>query len=205
MTVLTTPQEVAAWLESLPLQRILGIIGPPGSGKSTFAHELSTYLHMPHKVVPMDGFHYRQDTLRAMNRRERMGAADTFDTVALATLLRQVISRSEPVIFPEFDRSIEEPVPGMILVHPSDELIVLEGNYLLAEDDDWSKIGPLLDMSIYIDIPEVVRLERLLTRHLHFGKTASEAAEWINRVDETNARIIEATKPSASIVYQPAS
>jgi pantothenate kinase len=196
--------EIKAWLESAPAHRVLGIIGPPGSGKSTVAHALSDSLQVPHCVVPMDGFHYPQETLRALGRRDRMGAPDTFDTTSLATLLEAVVRRTDPVVFPEFDRTVEEPVPGSIVVLPSHELVIIEGNYLLVDDEWWSQIAAFIDLSIYVALPEDIRLSRLRQRHLDFGKTPSETDEWMARVDEPNARVIEATRTRASALFTPA-
>lgn len=202
MDILRTPAEIATWLSERSEARIVGIVGPPGSGKSSVASELPPHLTVPHSVVPMDGFHYPQKTLRAMGRRDRMGAPDTFDTKALARLLAHVSERQEPVIFPEFDRTIEEPIPGSITVMPKDELVILEGNYLLVDDADWARIGKLLDLCVYVDIPEDVRLERLTKRHVDFGKSPSDATEWVARVDQANARVVEATKVRANALYQ---
>jgi pantothenate kinase len=204
MDILTCPSDIATWISERPAARIIGIVGPPGSGKTTVAQDLPAHLTVPHCVVSMDGFHYPQDTLRAMGRRDRMGAPDTFDTQALAELLAGVRERTEPMVFPEFDRTIEEPIPGSITVMPNHELIILEGNYLLVDDADWSPIGQLLDLSIYVDIPEDVRLSRLTKRHVDFGKSLRAATEWVTRVDQANARAIEATKGRASALYQPA-
>jgi pantothenate kinase len=132
-----------------------------------------------------------------------MGAPDTFDTKALAHLLARVSERLEPVVFPEFDRTIEEPIPGSITVMPEDELVILEGNYLLVDDVDWARIGELLDLCVYVDIPEDVRLQRLTKRHVDFGKSPNDATEWVARVDQANARVIEATKGRANALYQP--
>lgn len=203
MDVLTHPTQIAAWLAAHPEARIIGIVGPPGSGKTTVASELPPLLTVPHCVVPMDGFHYPQEKLRALGRRDRMGAPDTFDTKALAQLLERVTKRLGPVVFPEFDRTIEEPIPGSITVEPEHELVILEGNYLLVDDADWARVGELLDLCVYVDIPEDVRLERLTSRHVDFGKSPSDAAKWVQRVDQANARVIEATKVRADAVYQP--
>lgn len=203
MTALHTVDDIVQWLAESPPHRVLGIIGPPGSGKSTLAKDLSSALTIQHTVVPMDGFHYPQDTLRALGRRERMGASDTFDAAGLSELLTEVGRRDKVVVFPEFDRTIEEPVPGSIVVSPDDELIILEGNYLLVNDDTWSSIGAFLDLSIYVDIPEDVRVARLIDRHVTFGKNPTDATEWVHRVDQANARVIEATKDAATALYQP--
>ncbi len=132
-----------------------------------------------------------------------MGAPDTVDTKALAHLLARVSERLKPVVFPEFDRTFEEPIPGSITVMPEDELVILEGNYLLVDDADWARIGELLDLCLYVDIPEDVRLQRLTKRHVDFGKSPSDATEWVARVDQANARVIEATKVRANALYQP--
>lgn len=203
MTILTTPSQLAQWVTADPGARIIAIVGPPGSGKTTLAGELSTHLSVSHRVVPMDGFHYPQDTLRSLGRRDRMGAPDTFDTAALAGLLGEVRQRSAPVAFPDFDRVVEEPVAHAITVLPEHELVIVEGNYLLLDDPDWAPIGELLDLSIYVDLPRELRLTRLTDRHVAFGKTPREAQEWVSRVDEPNARLIEATKTRASALYQP--
>lgn len=203
MTTLTTPSQLATWLTSNLDNRIVAIVGPPGSGKTTLAGELSTQLTVPHCVVPMDGFHYPQETLRSLGRRDRMGAPDTFDTRALALLLGEVRQRRAPVAFPDFDRTIEEPVPHAITVLPEHELVIVEGNYLLMQDADWAPVGELIDHSIFVDLPRELRLHRLTARHVVFGKTENEAHEWVSRVDEANAQLIEATKTTASALYQP--
>jgi pantothenate kinase len=203
MTILTTPSQLAQWLTAEPGARIIAIVGPPGSGKTTLAGELSAHLSVSHRVVPMDGFHYPQDTLRSLGRRDRMGAPDTFDTGTLARLLSEVRQRIAPVAFPDFDRIVEEPVPDAITVLPEHELVIVEGNYLLLDDPNWAPIGELLDLSIYVDLPRELRLTRLTDRHVVFGKTPREAHEWVSRVDEPNARLIEATKTTASALYQP--
>jgi hypothetical protein len=47
---------------------------------------------------------------------------------------------------------------------------------------------------------ETLRLERLVARHVEFGKTPDEAAAWVARSDEANARLIEAAAHRADAV-----
>lgn len=58
-------------------RRLVAIAGPPASGKSTLACELAQ-AHPSFALVPMDGFHLDNATLKARNRLDRKGAPDTF-------------------------------------------------------------------------------------------------------------------------------
>lgn len=204
MDVLENFEMLVARLEALDGVRIVAIVGPPGSGKSTLAGEVSSALRRPHQVVPMDGFHYPQAVLRQLGRRERMGAPDTFDAEGLAELLERVVAREESVLFPDFDRTIEEPVPDVIEVTPDHELVLLEGNYLLLDAHDWPRVRAMVELGIYIDIPDATRMERLIERHVRFGKDPDHARAWVESVDVPNARTIEKTAALADIVYRPA-
>jgi len=203
MLMIDNVDALLKWRSSCPPHRIFAIIGPPGSGKSTLADELSRRLVVPHVVIPMDGFHYPQARLAELGRRDRMGAPDTFDTIALADSLKLVHKRSSQVRFPGFDRAVEEPVPDQILVDPAHKLVVLEGNYLLLDDEDWKPIGDLIDLAIYIDIPDDLRISRLIQRHCDFGKSMDDATEWVHRVDEANAKVIRQSATRAAALYRP--
>lgn len=56
---------------------VVGITGPPGVGKSTFARRVTD--HLAASYVPMDGFHLATPQLDRLGRRDRKGAPDTFD------------------------------------------------------------------------------------------------------------------------------
>lgn len=199
MTTLHSVADLVDWLSTQPEARIIGIIGPPGSGKSTLAAELVNLLGESAVVVPMDGFHYPQATLVELGRRERMGAPDTFDSERLAEKLSAVVSRDTEVLFPSFDRTVEEPVEDQIVVAPEHERVVVEGNYLLLDSDGWDRVGTLLDVAVYLEIPDPIRQQRLIARHVEFGKTAEHAAAWVDSVDEANAVVIASSAPRATV------
>jgi pantothenate kinase len=66
---------------------MIAIAGAPGSGKSTIAERVVDALNAGEGVsaalFPMDGFHYDDAVLEAMNRRAFKGAIDTFDAHGL--------------------------------------------------------------------------------------------------------------------------
>src|SRR4051812_1466914 len=172
---------------------ILGIAGPPGGGKSTVARQVVAELGEQARLVPMDGFHLAQAELVRLGRRERMGAPDTFDAAGFAALLTRLRS-DEPVVYaPEFRREIEEPIAGAIAVPVQTPLVVTEGNYLLLDDERWAPIRPLLDETWYVETDEELRVQRLIQRHIQFGKTPEYARAWVMRSDERNADLVKAT------------
>src|SRR4051794_32985625 len=174
-------------------RRILGIAGPPGGGKSTVARAVVAHLGDRARLVPMDGFHLAQAELVRLGRRDRMGAPDTFDAGGFAALLER-LRGEEPVVYaPEFRREIEEPIAGAIAVPRTAPLVVTEGNYLLL----WPAVKPLLDESWYVETDEELRVQRLIQRHIQFGKTPEYARAWVMRSDEVNAALVAGTAARA--------
>jgi pantothenate kinase len=182
-------------------RRILGIVGAPGAGKSTIAQLLVDELGVAARLVGMDGFHLAQAELVRLGRRGRMGAPDTFDAAGYAALLRRLRDPAEAVVYaPEFRREIEEPIAGAIAVPHAVPLVVTEGNYLLLDDGDWAAVRPLLDEAWYVEVDEETRIERLIARHIAFGKAPEAAREWTLSSDQRNAEVIARTAPRADRV-----
>ncbi len=182
-------------------RRLLGITGPPGCGKGTVAEQLVQALGSRALVVPMDGFHLSQAELRRLGRRHRMGAPDTFDVLGYVDLLRRV-RRCERVSAPAFDREIEEAVPDAIAVPADVPLVITEGNYLLLDAEPWASIPPLLHETWFLAPDEEVRVQRLVARHVRFGKTPTQAHEWVERSDERNAALVATSRSRADLIVE---
>jgi pantothenate kinase len=202
------PDHFRARIDSLlasGTRRVLGIVGPPGAGKSTLAQMLRDAWPGVVQVVPMDGFHLANAELARLGRAQRKGAPDTFDAAGFVALLRRLREQrvgDEIVYAPEFRREIEEPVAGAIAVLPATRMVVTEGNYLLMDEAPWGQIDGLLDDSWYVEIAPALRRERLLARHVQFGRNAAAAEEWMRSTDEPNAQRIEATKHRARAIVR---
>jgi pantothenate kinase len=187
---------------ALPGDRvILGIVGAPGAGKSTLGAQLVERLGPVACLVPMDGYHLAQVQLEAKGIANRKGAPDTFDALGYTAMLRRLASTpGETAYAPFFDRSIEEPIAGAIEVPSSARIIVTEGNYLLLESDGWGGVAELLTESWYVAPDPGLRRSRLVARHIEFGRSPEAAREWVETVDEPNARLIDATAVRADLV-----
>ncbi len=189
---------VRTLIERDPSARVVvGIVGEPGSGKSTIADGLAQTLlarGTATVVVPMDGFHLANVELARLGLADRKGAPDTFDSAGYAALLHRLhTSTDETVYAPVFDRSIEEPVAGAIPVPGGTSVVVTEGNYLLLDSGPWLRVRDLLDLSCAVEVDPVVRTERLRARHVRFGRSPAEAAAWVDAVDEPNAALARHT------------
>lgn len=170
-------------------RRLIGVVGPPGVGKSTLAARLAASDPQA-AVLPMDGFHLPQARLVELGRRERMGAPDTFDLAGFAAVLAALRADDAEVSAPGFDRAVEEPVAGAITVGRGIRTVYVDGNYLLHDAEGWQLIAPLLDESWYLELDDEVRRQRLIARHIATGKAPDAATAWVRDVDEPNARLI---------------
>ena len=132
-----------------------------------------------------------------------MGAPDTFDAAGYAALLARLRDPAAGVVYaPDFRREIEEPIAGAIAVAPEVPLVVTEGNYLLVGDGAWAGVRAGLDEAWFVEAPEALRLERLIARHVAFGKTPEAARAWVERSDEANAAVVAATRDRADVVVR---
>ncbi len=188
---------------------LLGIAGAPGAGKTTLAERLVRAVQEDGRFraahVPMDGFHLADAALDRLGRRDRKGAIDTFDGWGYRALLQRLRDRrDEPVYAPGFERVLEQPIAGSIAVGPEVDLVVSEGNYLLVDVEPWRTAADLFDEVWFSAAPTDLLRERLVARHIAFGKSPSEAAAWVDAVDLPNAALIEPTRERAATVVTTA-
>ncbi len=192
---------------------VLGIAGAPGSGKSTLAqalfHELEQARPGGAVVVPMDGFHLDNETLDKLNLLSLKGIPESFDALGFVNLLVKIkqancSADAKLVLAPRFDRSTESSIQDAIAILPSHSLILVEGNYLLLEEEPWNQIQPLCNAVWYLDVPESVLLPRLIERHKAGGKDHAGALEKVNSTDLPNGRLVAASRYRADKILTQA-
>jgi pantothenate kinase len=149
----------------------------------------------------MDGFHLAEAELKRLDSHDRKGAIDTFDAGGFVALLRRLRDATEPAVYaPTFRRDLEEAIAGAICVPGNVPLVVTEGNYLLSSDGEWSAVRGLLDEVWYLEPDDHDRLDRLVRRHMDFGRDFDAANARARGNDQRNADAIAATRVSADLI-----
>jgi pantothenate kinase len=182
---------------------VVGLAGPPGAGKSTLAQWLvgavGEVLPGAAAYLPMDGYHLSNAVLAALGRADRKGAPDTFDGYGYVALLRRVRSEvNRSVYAPRFHREFEESVAAEIDIAPAIRVVVTEGNYLLLGVPPWEAVADCLDAVWYVDVPEDVRVSRLVQRRIDLGQAPQTARAWALGSDQRNADTVAATRHRAT-------
>ena len=172
---------------------IVAIAGPPGAGKSTFAQALLLLLKeksIQAKIITMDGFHLDNSILVDRNLLDRKGAPATFDTAGFIHLMNRLSNFEDDVVIPEFDRNKDLSIAGSSIISTKDKVLIVEGNYLLIEEEPWTKLKKTWDQTIFIN-PGIDTLEqRLLNRWLRYGLDTQDAKKRTLSNDLPNARYV---------------
>lgn len=181
---------------------VAALAGAPGSGKSTVAEAVAARLNAraPGRaaVLPMDGYHYDDLYLVPAGLRPRKGAPETFDVGGLYHTLQRIRARDEDsVAVPVFDRDIEIARAGARMIAAEVPIIIVEGNYLLLDRAPWSRLRPLFDVAVLVDVPEPVLRARLTARWQHYDLTPDEIAWKLDGNDLPNGRVVTAESRGA--------
>ena len=184
------------------LQRKLGrrtvvfMAAPPGTGKSTLALFLEALSHStpgvtPLQAVGLDGFHHPQAYLNThfipgtqAPLSTIKGAPESFDVEALLHMLAD--ARTGDPRWPLYDRQIHDVRKDQIPL--TEQILLLEGNYLLLEEEPWTALRSFRDHSIFLSADPAALEGRLVSRKMAGGASREEAEAYVRRVDLPNIR-----------------
>ena len=172
---------------------IVAIAGPPGAGKSTIAQALLLLLtekFIQAKIISMDGFHLDNSILAERNLLDRKGAPATFDTAGFTHLINRLTNFENEVVIPEFDRNKDLSIAGSSIISTKDKVLIVEGNYLLIEEEPWTELKKTWDQTIFINPGMDTIEQRLLNRWLRHGLDAKDAKKRTLTNDLPNARYV---------------
>ncbi len=196
-------------LQKKKARRILALLSaPPGAGKSTL---LSFLCHLsteqmgcsPIQILGMDGFHRRQHDLQTHFFEKDgellplvaiKGAPVTFDLEKLTDSVKR-ISEGEVCGWPSYNRLLHNPTENAQTV--DGKIVLLEGNYLLLDEDGWRALRSFADYTISIRAEETLLRQRLIARRIKTGVDPEPAARFVDFSDMPNVRLcLEKTMPA---------
>ena len=194
-------------------RRILVFLAaPPATGKSTLliflaqlAQEHEEFTRV--QALGMDGFHYPNRYLETHSilrdgveipLKSIKGAPETFDAAALAAKLAAAKEGAAP--FPVYDRCIHDVVPDALIADAP--ILLVEGNWLLLDEEPWHLLRPLADYTLRIDVPPALLRDRLIARKVQGGCSEAEATAFYERSDAPNVLRFAAHAGAADEIWR---
>jgi pantothenate kinase len=179
----------------LKKRSITALCGPPAAGKSTLALKLVKLLNEIEAnsatVLPMDGFHFDNSILIPKNLLARKGSPPTFDVGGLMSILSRLKKNNESeVVVPVYDRKIQIAKAGARIIPKSLRYIIVEGNYLLLNQDPWKKLSLFFETTVSINVDIETLRQRLTFRWQDHGLNKKEIDDKVTGNDLINAELV---------------
>lgn len=189
------------------------LAAPPGTGKTTlslFLEYLSQNISnvTSLQALGMDGFHRYQDYLdthyiikdqQKIYMKDVKGCPETFDVDRLINKIKDM--QTNDIDFPIYDRVLHNPVEDQI--HICQKIVLLEGNYLLLNEEKWKDIHTLFDDSLFIEAPIQELKKRLIQRKMMGGIPYHLAKQFYENSDGINVkRVLDHSLPAHIHLYE---
>ena len=94
------------------------------------------------------------------------------------------------VVVPVFDRKIEIARARARQIPAGAGVIVVEGNWLLLDQAPWTRLRPLFDLTVMVDVPEAALRSRLRGRWERLGLPEAEIIAKLAENDMPNGCLV---------------
>lgn len=125
------------------------------------------------------------------------GAPETFNVAAFERTLRATRDVAGPVMWPTYSRRVHDVVADSAVIDAP--VLIVEGNYLLLDEEGWRSLSCLCDFSIFLDAEEAVLRERLVARKVRGGEACADAERFVDTSDLSNVRRVRAKSRAADV------
>lgn len=177
---------------------LIGITGGTGSGKSTVANKIyESFSEECIAMIEQDSYYKDQSHLTFEERiKTNYDHPDAFDTPLLVEHLKELLN-GQSIHKPIYDFKEHTRKKEIVEVEPR-EIIIVEGILILQEP----AIRELLDIKIYVDTDDDVRIIRRILRDINErGRTVESVIEqYLQVVKPMHIQFTEPTKRYADII-----
>jgi len=176
--------------------KIIGITGGSGSGKTTIVTRISEYV--PEFVfIPQDNYYRSAEFVNNKNITSfNFDHPEAFDKDLLYHHLKE-LKEGRSIEMPQYDFVHHRRKEETITVHPTN-VIIFEGIMILFEQ----KVRDLVDLKLFVDTPDDIRFIRRLQRDIEErGRTMeSVITQYMEVVRPGHMEFIEPTKAYADLI-----
>ena len=164
------------------------LAAPPGAGKSTLSLFLEYLSHQDSTLTP----------IQTIGMDDVKGCPETFDVEKLIQKIKEV--QFQNTYFPFYNRVLHNPEEDMIYVNQ--DIVLIEGNYLLLDEPLWQDIHLLFDDTVFISA-QIKELEKhLIERKMMGGTPYHQAKQFYQNSDGVNVkRVLEHSLPANIHLY----
>jgi uridine kinase len=156
--------------------RVFAISGPVGAGKSTIAGAVSRSLAgvgLRAVALSLDDFYLSRA------ERDRRGIAwraapGSHDLDLMVQTLAAIHDRSEPLLLPRFDQSLDDRVADERLDETPD-VVLFDGWIIGYDGDGYHRILPYLDWHLHLEVPKDVARRRRFDRETKLRELTGRA------------------------------
>lgn len=186
---------------------LIGIAGPPASGKSTLAegvlHALCRTEELSVSAVTllaMDGYHLDNRVLVSRGLLAKKGAPETFDSYGFCDAVKNLADMKRESFHPVFDRRKDIAIANAIGIDANVRVVIVEGNYLLLTTKPWSSLYDVFALTVCLSPPMPVIMNRLRQRWLDYGLDDGATTQRVISNDLPNAELVLHQSRKADIV-----
>lgn len=185
---------------------IIGIAGPPASGKSILAEAVVHCLNQEETetpaaaLLPMDGYHLDNRLLESRGLLTRKGAPESFDAHGFCDAVQRLSSATRESFHPKFDRQMDLAIANSMAIHPHTPVVVVEGNYLFLNSEPWASLRDIFSATVFMS-PTIEKLrDRLQQRWIKHGLDPAAAMQRATGNDLPNAELVLSESREADVL-----
>lgn len=183
-------------MNPMALNKVIGICGGSGSGKTTIVRKISE-LVSDFVFIPQDSYYKSAEFISNANITAfNFDHPDAFDNPLIIEQLG-ALKRGERIEMPTYDFVHHRRTAETVKVSPK-KVVIFEGIMVFTNKD----VRDLIDLKIFVDTPDDIRFIRRLIRDIkERGRTVDSVVEqYLNVVRPGHYQFIEPTKAYADII-----